>query len=301
MKATETKDHFDTDTNDKARAEEALEGQGISDTADKVRATRSMFVSEGRGRWEQFKTPLRILVGLVQVLAPMGRIFQIPFPSFYAGMLRWFGIIQLEIMEVMPLSCVVTTNLHTTLYVRTLVPLGFISSVGILKLVTHRRRIQGYAKFFLERLLTITFFLVYLIYPGNSQTIFATFPCTEFDDPNQSRGLVADYSIDCRSDAHAVATVFAIIMVVVYPFGVVACYMQLVYRTFGKELTKLRLLEAQRTDLHSQSLSAIRLERFQANDKALVEDDELSVDVVMKMAALRREQQELVQALPDYI
>ena len=66
-------------------------------------------------------------------------------------------------------------------------------------------------------------FLIYLILPGVSTTIFRMFPCNNVDPESVADGpnqyLIADYSISCSSPRYAFGVAWATVMIFVYPVG----------------------------------------------------------------------------------
>ena len=156
---------------------------------------------------KNYKVYSKILVSLVQVLAPLGMSFAINFPPVYSSVVESASVIQLDVVQLMPLSCAgFATNFHSKLYFMTITPLVLVLPVILFAYCMRNRPDGSYAKWAAERLCTLAFFLVFLLYPGNSQKIFSTFPCTAFDDDDESRALTADLSIDCKSEAHTGAT-----------------------------------------------------------------------------------------------
>ena len=81
------------------------------------------------------------------------------------------------------------------------------------------------------------FFLVfmYFILPSFTLKIFKVFDCLDDDALLESHGsyprflLREDFSIDCRSDWHFFGRLYAIAMVVIYPVGLPASYLLLLY------------------------------------------------------------------------
>jgi hypothetical protein len=71
--------------------------------------------------------------------------------------------------------------------------------------------------------------LTFLILPSVSIKIFSTFACRTFDNDYGSF-LKADYNIDCDSEEHQLIRSYAMLMCLVYPFGVPFMYAVLLYR-----------------------------------------------------------------------
>ena len=76
---------------------------------------------------------------------------------------------------------------------------------------------------------SLLFLVLFLIYPSTSAAIFATFQCEELSDG--TRWLRADLSINCDSTVHAGFSIYAALMILVYPIGTPALYYVLLQRS----------------------------------------------------------------------
>ena len=74
----------------------------------------------------------------------------------------------------------------------------------------------------------IGFWLIFLVYTSITAIIFETFVCYDVDDG--TRMLRADLTIDCDSDAHFRAYVYAGVMILVYPIGVFCLYAAILFK-----------------------------------------------------------------------
>lgn len=246
-------------------------------------------------------TQSRILIALIQVLSSIGQNFKIRFPVTFSSSLRWLNIFQLDVFEIVPLSCQgISSNFHALLYARTLVPLLIVGPILLLKLITLKAK-SGYLRWAVERLLTVAFFLIFLVYPSTSQKIFQTIPCTTFPDAQQSQALDVDLSIDCKSSAHAAAYAYAWIMIGVYPVGVVAVYALLIYGAFGNALGKYRALERKRVNIEHDALCSIQLQRLGEGNKLKPLSSDIPEEVRAQMESLEHQGAEIVAGLPDYM
>ena len=67
------------------------------------------------------------------------------------------------------------------------------------------------------------FLLIFLVFASNSTLLFRYFSCITFDakgdDPSKIKVLMADMSINCRSDRYQDTLIFAWTMVAIYPIG----------------------------------------------------------------------------------
>ena len=82
----------------------------------------------------------------------------------------------------------------------------------------------------------VAIFVLYVMLPPASQIVFRTFACETLDEEDASGAattvsrLREDYSVDCKSPAHAVAMYFAAFMVAVWPVGVPLSFAVLLFR-----------------------------------------------------------------------
>lgn len=63
------------------------------------------------------------------MLSQIGGVFEIPFPPIFAGVLKWVGILQLDVFTAMPIDCMVKSSFHSLLLLRTLIPLGIMGTL----------------------------------------------------------------------------------------------------------------------------------------------------------------------------
>lgn len=72
------------------------------------------------------------------------------------------------------------------------------------------------------------FFLIFLLYPSVGSLLFSTFACTAFDDG--SSYLLVDRSLDCETEEHAYARLYAICIGAVYVLGIPTLYFAAIWR-----------------------------------------------------------------------
>ena len=208
---------------------------------------------------------IRILISLAQVLQGIGTVFDIPYPEFYTGLMDWYSALQLDLFTVMPLSCVYNTNFHTELLVRTLWPLVTILllwTAGRALLLTQDWRWAG------DTCYSAIFFIAFLVYPGNSAKLFATFQCYPLDGKIQpddftfaapqadvmregTSWLKADWSINCADPLHVTMMWYAFGMLLVYPLGIPLSFAYLLFWRHSDSLHELSRRE-QRATAHEQ-------------------------------------------------
>jgi hypothetical protein len=85
-----------------------------------------------------------------------------------------------------------------------------------------------------SKYLNYFFYLTYLVLPSVTTTLFQWFICTNVDPENEDtdeydRYLTADMSISCQSGYYKQWTVYVILMMLLYPVGIPALYLYLLY------------------------------------------------------------------------
>ena len=78
-----------------------------------------------------------------------------------------------------------------------------------------------------NRYLACLFYFSYLILPSITSAIFPFFVCTGVEN---ERYLVADMSLNCRSDEYRDGAIFAAFMVLLYPVGIPMMYLWMLYQ-----------------------------------------------------------------------
>ena len=190
--------------------------------------------------FDSLAVKLRILISMVQVLSQLSVVYSIPFPDLYTNLLRWVGLLELNFVDMLPLGCVLTLSFHKTLMMRTLL----LPALSVIALLLHY--VKAHTKV-LEISRSLLFLVLFLIYPGTSAAIFATFQCEELSDG--TRWLRADLSIDCASTVHIGFSMYAALMILVYPIGTPAFY----YVLLRRSRASLNQLQAPHLSAYSSS------------------------------------------------
>ena len=181
------------------------------------------------------------------MLSQLGVVYSIPFPNLYSNLLRWVGVIEFNLPEILPFGCVVTFSFYESLLFRTLL----LPSLGVIYAVMRVLKVSQRAVDLLGGLL---FVVLFLIYPSTSAAIFATFQCEELDDG--TTWLRADLSIDCQSDKHSLFWGYAALMALIYPMGTPLLY-YVMLRRCKPTLDKLQVNQA----LRIQLLTEVRVQK----------------------------------------
>ena len=214
----------------------------------------------------------------------------------YKSTVKWLGVLNLDLFSTIPLECVTKTNFHTTLVLQTLVPFALITLCSVSAVVMFKMsRVPGDFRYDLGNgLLNFVFFIIFLIYPATASKIFSTFQCLSLDDG--TRHLRADFSIDCDSDAHSLVSMYAILMIFIYPFGAPAMYSYLLFVKHGSELSRLRDIETLKVKLYQEA---------EAEDKYSRSSNQLRTSAIASIKeraeALAAEENELKAKLPDFM
>jgi len=152
--------------------------------------------------------------------------------------------------------------------------------------------------FFAELCIDVAFFIIFLLYPGNSVKTFKALQCTEFDGvgEDRSRFLVVDYSINCRSWFYVgFLRPYALAMVVCYPIGVPVFFALTMYRN-KQELKEIQHLEV---SISNEDMRA-KLGTF-LKGKALREYQPEIDEAVERSEALSQEYKRKRDALPGVL
>ena len=151
----------------------------------------------------------------------IGPSLSIRYPTFYADLLAWFSLLELNPFQLLPLSCCFPVSFHTILFTKTLMPLLGIGTFFITsRALAARARMRGKESKLAQNFLDTGFIAIFLLYPSTANIILTTFLCDNFDDG--SSHLKADLLIDCASAGHKAMEVYAGVMFVLIPLGVPA-------------------------------------------------------------------------------
>lgn len=204
-------------------------------------------------------TKIKILISTLQVLSKTGSVFAVRFPNTFNTILRYLNSLSLDFIHLMPMECMVRTNFHVELRMRTLIPLGLIVFIALCKFVLMCCRFWAAEK----RTTTLMFLVLFFVYPSTSAAIFSTFQCEVLDDGAGTSVLRADLAIDCDSSEHQSMIGYAMFMVVIYPIGVPALFAL----TFWCNRKKLAELKQGRRLVVAEAIS--KGEGFRKKSKAI--------------------------------
>jgi len=189
-----------------------------------------------------FGVKIRILISLFQVVGQQGLIFDVTYPAFYTEILKSISNVNIP-FQMLPFGCIFPSlnNFIFDLVLKTATPIILL----LLLSVVHRR--SGKSEFGLslaDACSDLWIYIIFLVYPSCSTMIFMFFMRETFKGPGEVYVdlMRADRSINREEPLYQSFTVYAIIMLVIYPIGVPLFYAFTFFR--GRhELQDLRRIE----------------------------------------------------------
>jgi hypothetical protein len=199
-------------------------------------------------RYGQIMVKVKIVVVTFQVVTAVPTVMSVSMPNSFNSFVDGFYFINLSFSDAFPLSCSGTFTFIDKLVLTTLAPIivsimlcmFFFMEYGYQRrqIQSNRSRKKGEkaAAFNAtkEKYLNYFFYLTYLVLPSVTTTIFQTFLCTDVDPDDEDYDesdsyLTADMNISCKSDYYRRGLSYAVFMILVYPIGVTAMYLALLY------------------------------------------------------------------------
>jgi len=259
--------------------------------------------------WRSVGNKSKILISLFQVLSPLSIVYSIVFPPIFDSLLRWLNLAQFNLIDIMPLACIYAVDYHSTLLLRTLLPIAVLFLLYCMRRWCHLKasKARGQDKEYYASLadgcVSFAFLLLFLIYPSTSQNIFYAFQCLKLDDGSSL--LRIDLSISCDSTTHKAFMVYAGLMGLAYPIGIPALYALILY-LFYPQLKELMRLERSKAVLEQQKADAARTETD--SHQAIVQRRQSFKLAAPELARAQAEYAKLEplfeaqrDALPDYV
>ena len=182
----------------------------------------------------------KIFISMVQITSAMPAILGMSFPSFFNKVTSIFGLLNLDIVSNMGLSCRFKDVDYVDYLIMTCVAPMICSALLFVMYNCHQLLLKSKKASFEEMAAVYSKYLLvflmgtYLGLPNISVYIFQTFSCQNIDPddavPGEDMYLRADLSIQCGSSRHVTGTTFASLMIFVYPIGIPALYYWLLYK-----------------------------------------------------------------------
>ena len=181
----------------------------------------------------------KIFISMLQITSSMPAVLGMSFPPFFTNITSIFGLLNLDIVANLGLSCRFKNIDYVDYLILTcLGPMICSLSLAVMyschrfMLMSRRVHYEEVAKVYAKYLLV---FLMgtYLALPSISVYIFQMFSCQDIDPDDALAGedlyLRADLSIKCGSPRHIHGITFATLMIIVYPIGVPLMYWWLLH------------------------------------------------------------------------
>ena len=199
---------------------------------------------------------LKILVSLYQVLNGLGTTFSIPYPANYESMLNEISAIELDMPSLLPISCLLGgINYAMKLAIQTLGALVVILALDFTATVLRRRAAKKpppaegeptpIGLFLADVFGDLSFFLLFLLYPGSSSKVFKALQCNTFNSEGEDGQsfLRVDFSIDCNGALYkGFILPYAWVMILIFPIGVPFYYWLTLFKN-QEQLNELQRLE----------------------------------------------------------
>lgn len=191
---------------------------------------------------------IKIFISLFQIVGSLSNTLHVTFPPSITTMFSTFHKVNFLSLNYGSPQCAVTYRLDyiDNMMTQTLAPLALIVAI-LVALAIHSRFLRyknaGADKVTadeqMEKIVahyfTLILLLTYLVLPSVTTTIFGSFLCIDVDPDGilpleQRRYLLSDMSISCSSARYVFGMTWAVVMVFVYPIGVLSFYFFLLYK-----------------------------------------------------------------------
>ena len=192
----------------------------------------------------------KIIISTYQIVIAASTIFAINMPSAFSSIANSLKIFNFNFSSIFPIGCAADFNFMFELLWTTLCPIFATFALFIcfsceylylrrwIQANPNRQKGEKSRQFEAtkNKYLNIFFYLTYLILPSVTTTIFQLFVCQNIDPNNEDDSqydlyLKADMTISCQSDYYKSWLVYGIAMIFVYPIGIPAMYLVLLYRS----------------------------------------------------------------------
>jgi hypothetical protein len=206
---------------------------------------------------------MKVICSHLQLLHQLPAVLDLQFPDIFTRWLDRLSFFSLDIIKVFSVDCNFDTDLYSKYVVTTCFPVLVLVALVLWSLLGPKRtpaaadgsssdpgggqgggglssqlaevnedseNDKGRAGVDdddrVDRFLQRVFVLLFAIFPVEATTTFRFFSCRHYDEQHLH---VFDYSVDCDSDRYRVYTGYAVLMVVIYPIGILAMLAALLY------------------------------------------------------------------------
>ena len=185
---------------------------------------------------KEFMPSFRSFVSLTQILSAIPFAFDFEWPEEFRQVVSWLRLFQLDIFGALELGCVGSWTFHDTLVAHTTMPVALIGFIYMMYAYRKRKLDDEAAdadtrERLFDRVLEFGFFVIFLVYPVVSQTVFQAFICQQLEpgDGAEDNLLVVDFQTSCNTPTHKVYMAYASVMII-YPVGLPLLFFYVLYR-----------------------------------------------------------------------
>ena len=204
-------------------------------------------------------TKAKVVIAVWQIAASTVTVlFRVRFPPIFARSMKLFQVLGLTIFEVSSLNCIFGWTYFEKMLFVTLAPFAviglFAACYACLQRCKGQRQVSSKIAFY------VLLFL-YLILPSISTFIIGHFSCSTFADDGDKhtlRVVSSDLSIKCTSKRYKTWSVYAAIMIGIWPLGVPFIFTLLLWRNRRKLNPRLDKVAATATTKEGLQLRSER-------------------------------------------
>ena len=226
-----------------------------------------------------FGVRFKILVSLMQVINGIGTVFTVRFPPMFKKLMKMLGtltFVDIDLPKMMPMGCIFPINYYTSLMTKTVGPLVICVVLNVVSAIMNKfcatvdkeawdkdqdgvidreefmaARPKG--KVIADICDSVAFLLLFIVYPSASVATFQFFVCDRFDGigDSQLKYLLKDYSVDCESAEYAQWSIFAYVMLILYPAGVPFYYATTLFKE-RHTLFRLKRLQIEKDGVEAE-------------------------------------------------
>lgn len=221
-----------------------------------------------------FSARFKIVVSTAQIMINAPLSININLSSLMQKIREIFQIFNINIFSFVPLACYYPFTFLDAMFYSTLIPIVVVILIMAIYqyqvwVATRSIRLSskhlGVKKHLFNRYFTLFLIFTYIILPQLTSTICQSLVCIDVDEGNESSlppseryRLAQDLSISCSTMYYQRMRLWAIVMVIVYPVGIPALYIYLMYR-YRSELSNRQVLRRLARLQDSPNLTSRRL------------------------------------------
>jgi hypothetical protein len=196
---------------------------------------------------ERLSSPLKISMAFFQIVLLVSNVYSVSWSPDFLNFLSFFSFLEFDLPRMFKIGCIMAFTAHDTLYtlgavllsLETVVVFGlailYLSSgsaeaVAGFRFGPTRRGIswlrQASTRATIRTGVGWLLLATYLVYPFSCKVLFSMFNCVTVDSV---RYLRSDLGIECNSEAHQSAEIFAGFMIAAFPVGLPVLYYVMLY------------------------------------------------------------------------